>query len=139
MALVDDAQRLTVAEAQKALAKAVGERLMWVREHANLTPTELGAHVGVDSSAVRHIERGNRMPSIFLLLSLCHVLRVSPQYVLWGQLDGMDQELQRSLLAAHPELRWAGGSQPVGKRGKKHQRALRWAPPIGRPLELERT
>ena len=59
---------------------ALGERLRWAREMVSGGPTRLAADVGVDTSAIRHIERGVRLPSLHLLQALCHVLRISPQY-----------------------------------------------------------
>ncbi|HKW20960.1 MAG TPA: helix-turn-helix transcriptional regulator [Ktedonobacterales bacterium] len=96
--------RLTPYEAQFDEAKLIGERLRWVRELVDATPTQLAADLGVDVSAVRHIERGVRSPSLVLLMTICHVLRISPQYLLWGRLEGIDRELAVKLKSLHPEL-----------------------------------
>lgn len=98
----------TVYETQKEEAKRIGQRTKWARELVGLTPTELAADIGLDTTAIRHIERGQRLPSIHVLMSLCHTLRISPQYLLWGSLEAVDPELAMRLKHAHPELQWPG-------------------------------
>jgi transcriptional regulator with XRE-family HTH domain len=107
-----DAVRQTAIELQKEEAKRIGERLRWVRELIDATPTQLAADLGVDSSSVRHIENGIRLPSIHMLMTLCHVLRISPQYLLWGSLEGVEPELAARLKSAHPQLNWPS-AQPA--------------------------
>ena len=102
--------RQTPYDLQEEDARRIGDRLRWVRELINETPTELAANIGVDSSAIRHIERGARLPSIRMLMTLCHVLRISPQYLLWGSLAGVEPELAARLKAEHPELSWPSAS-----------------------------
>ena len=97
---------VTTYESQKQEAQRIGQRVRWVRELLGITPTQLGADVGVDASLIRHIERGVRLPSIHVLMSLCHVCRVSPQYLLWGSLEAVDLELAGQLKQLHPELQW---------------------------------
>jgi transcriptional regulator with XRE-family HTH domain len=96
----------TSVEEQKEEAVAFGERLRWVREMVSGSPTRLAADAGVDTSTIRYIERGMRMPSVPLLKMLCHVLRISPDYLLWGSLAGVEPELAAKLKAAHPGLSW---------------------------------
>ena len=100
----------TSIEDQKEEALAFGRRLGWAREMVSGSPTRLAADVGVDTSTIRYIERGMRMPSVPLLKLLCHVLRISPDYLLWGSLAGIDPELAARLKAAHPELSWPAAS-----------------------------
>ena len=93
-------------------AVAFGERLRWARELVSGGPTRLAADVGVDTSAIRHIERGARLPSLHLLQALCHVLRISPQYLMEGSLAAVDPELAARLKAAHPGLSWPASPAP---------------------------
>ena len=95
-------------EDQKQEALDFGRRLSWVRKLLEITPTRLAADIGVDSSSIRLIERGERMPSVHHMRSMCHVLRISPQYLMWGSLEGVEHELAAKLKAAHPELNWPG-------------------------------
>ena len=104
----------TPYEELKVDSVALGERLRWAREMVSGGPTRLAADVGVDTSAIRHIERGVRLPSLHLLQALCHVLRISPQYLLSGSLEAVDLELAARLKAAHPELSWPAASPNPG-------------------------
>ncbi len=96
----------TSVDEQKDEAIAFGNRLRWVRELYGDSPTRLAADAGVDTSTNRYIERGQRMPSVPLLKMLVHVLRISPQYLLYGSLEGVEPVLAAKLKAAHPELNW---------------------------------
>lgn len=104
----------TTYEMKKEEAKRVGQRTKWERELAGLTPTELAADIGVDSTVVRVIERGARLPSLHVMMAICHVLRVSPQYLLLGSLVAVDPELAARLKREHPELQWPGAPQDPG-------------------------
>jgi transcriptional regulator with XRE-family HTH domain len=100
---------------QKEEAKRIGQRVRWARELVSgETATNLAAFLGVDTSSLRHIERGARLPSIHLLMTLCHALRISPQYLLWGSLEGVDPELAARLKSAHPELSWPSSPPAPG-------------------------
>jgi transcriptional regulator with XRE-family HTH domain len=94
---------------QQVEARRIGERLRWAREAQNITRLNLATYAGIDWTMIRHIEHGRRVPSVFLVMSLCHILRISPQYLLWGVLSGLDEELHTKLAREHPEL-LAGGS-----------------------------
>ena len=96
----------TTIDMQRDEAKRIGQRLRWVREMVKATPTEIAADIGVDSTAIRQIERGARLPSIHTLMALCHVLHISPQYLLWGTLEAVEPELAAQLKQLHPELHW---------------------------------
>lgn len=102
-------------EAQR-LAADMGRRLQMVREALGLTFTQLGADVDVDSSMIRQIEKGKRGPSVPLIATLCHVLKITPQYLFYGDVRDIDPELRGVLLDRHPELRWPTLPQPAGKR-----------------------
>ena len=104
----------TTIDTQREEAKGVAERVRWARELAEATITELAADIGVDSTTIRHIEKGARLPSIHVLMSLCHVLRISPQYLLWGSLEGVDADIAVQLKARHPELYWPAASPAPG-------------------------
>lgn len=101
----------TTYDMRKDEARHIGQRTKWAREEAGLTATELAADIGVDSTVIRVIERGARLPSLHVMMEICHVLRVSPQYLLWGSLVEVDQELATKLKRAHPELLWPAALQ----------------------------
>jgi transcriptional regulator with XRE-family HTH domain len=107
------------------LAAEIGGRLRYVREALQMTTTELGAALGLDEAAVRHIEKGRRAPSVPLIATLCHLLRITPQYLFYGDTRDIDPELREALLQAHPELRWPSLPQPAGKRSSPRQGSVR--------------
>lgn len=98
------------------LAMDIGRRLQYVRLARGQTPTELGIDLGVDEALIRHIEKGRRGPSVPLIASLCHVLRITPQYLFYGDVRDIDPELRRVLLLEHPELRTPSQPRFAGKR-----------------------
>jgi transcriptional regulator with XRE-family HTH domain len=98
------AGKLLYTEEQRAEARRIGQRLAWAREAQGLTRQQLAALAGIDVSMARNMEIGDRVPSVFLAMSLCHILRISPQYLLWGMLQGVDGELSARLARQHPEL-----------------------------------
>lgn len=128
------AMESTLTEAQ-ILAGEMGRRLRFVREALQLTTTELGADLGLDEAAIRHIEKGRRAPSVPLIATLCHVLRITPQYLFYGDIRDIDPELRGVLLQEHPELRWPSLPQPAGKRSSPRRGTART--PTTRPrMEL---
>lgn len=86
------------------LARLIGLRIRWARELVQPNRAEFARGMGVDTSTVRDIENGRRMPSVFLLIELCHQLRAHPGYVLLGELRGTDGELAALLAMRHPEM-----------------------------------
>lgn len=104
-----------LTEAQQ-LALDIGRRLHWVRQVRGQTLAQLGLDLGVNGTLIRHIESGRRGPSVPLIASMCHVLRITPQYLFYGDVRDIDPELRRALLVAHPELRSPSQPRFVGKR-----------------------
>ena len=88
---------------RKAEAERIGMRLRWAREANRLTRVQLAADVGVHESLIRKLERGGCTPSIYLTLSLCHVLGISPDYLLWSSLERVSPTVRASLLQDHPK------------------------------------
>lgn len=129
----------TAPNEAKRLSAEMGLRLRYVRQALGLTTTQLGADLGVADSAIRHIEKGRRGPSVPFIATLCHALRITPQYLFYGDVREIDPELREALLAAHPELRWASLPQPAGKRSSLRRDTAR--PPMtrGRAPELTPT
>lgn len=86
-------------------ARAFGRRLAWARALVSGSQSQLARDVGCQRSMIQKIEAGQRTPSLYMLQSICHVLRISPQYLLSGSLQGVDGELAAMLLERHPEIR----------------------------------
>jgi transcriptional regulator with XRE-family HTH domain len=118
------------------LAAEMGQRLQWVREALGLTTTQLGAGIDVDEAMIRHIEKGRRGPSVPLIATLCHVLRITPQYLFYGDVRDIDPELRAILLVRHPELRFPSRPQPAGKRSSPRKNSVGRAK-TRTPMELQ--
>lgn len=91
----------------KSLDKmALGKRLSIIRRAQNLTSEQLSELCGVDNTHIRHIESGNRLPSIGLLVRLCNSLHVSPYYFLQDciELEENDIDKIKGLMELFPEL-----------------------------------
>lgn len=109
---VDDQRRIVQAMSNKArpaaysaVAKEIGQRILWARELVEPNRAAFARGLGVDRSTIRKIETGERPPSIFAVLALSHQLRVTPDYILIGRMRDVDGELAAELGARHPELR----------------------------------
>lgn len=100
----------------KRLAAEMGRRLQFVRKALGLTTTELAADLGLNEATIRYIEKGRRGPSVPLISTLCHLLKITPQYLFYGDVRDIDPELREVLVATHPELRWQSELYPAGKR-----------------------
>lgn len=60
----------------------LGKRLNQVRKSKGLTAERLSELCGVNSTYLRQIEGGRKLPSLPLFVQLCNVLKVSPSYLL---------------------------------------------------------
>lgn len=112
---------------QRTEAKRIGQRLAWARKAQNMTRQQLANAVGVDHSMIRYMELGQRVPSVFLAMSLMHVLQISPQYLLWGEMLRVEPGLAARLTHLHPEfqrpLSTPYGATPFpGKTGRSRAR-----------------
>lgn len=85
--------------------RAIGTRITWARELVFPNQSECARLLGVDASTLNKIEKGDRAPSVFLIMSLSNRLRVSTDFLLKGVLNGRtDGEMALRLAALHPEL-----------------------------------
>lgn len=102
--------------ADRAIMKAVGERLRWVREAERLSQQELAARIGVHQTTWSLYERGLRFPDQFEVQRLAAKLKISTQYLLQGSLEGVERRLAILLAARHPELAEPTDTEP--RKGK---------------------
>lgn len=82
----------------------IGQRIKWARELVEPNRAEFARTLGVDRSTLQKIEDGTRAPSVFNILEISHILRISPDYILTGNLKGVDGEIAGRLVHNHPEL-----------------------------------
>lgn len=104
----------TTSEAQR-LAEDMGRRLRWVREAFGLSTTQLAAHFNLDEAAIRNFEKGRRGLSAPFIATVCHFLRITPQYLFYGDVADIDPELRAILVRQHPELQWPSLPRSAGK------------------------
>jgi transcriptional regulator with XRE-family HTH domain len=91
-------------EADKALMRAMGERLRWVREAYGKNQAEMADIVGVSQAAWHYYEVGKRWPDQFEAVRLIAKLKISRAYLLDGNLQDVDKSLAIQLAGRHPEL-----------------------------------
>jgi len=82
----------------------LGQRIKWARELVEPNRAEFCRTIGVDVSTVRKVESDERGPGLGLLIRICHALRVSTDYAVYGSFNGVDPQLAAMLAARHPEL-----------------------------------
>ncbi len=65
----------------------MGERIRQARRLKRMTQSELAQAIGMSTSFVGHVERGNRVASIDTLVSICNALEVAPGKLLAASLQ----------------------------------------------------
>ena len=82
--------------------KKLGVRVRQQRILSEMTQEQLAKRVGISTSFVGHIERGEKKASIETVVALCNALEVSPAVLLQ---DSLSIEVMQSHLAASEENR----------------------------------
>lgn len=90
--------------ADRQMMLQMGERLKWVREANGWNQTQAGDMVGVTQTAWSLYERGLRWPDAFAAVRLIAKLKISREFLLTGDLGGVERDLAIRLAASHPEL-----------------------------------
>ena len=70
----------------------LGQTISRLRSENDITQTELADKIGVDSNYVSMFERGERLPSTFLLLSISDVLDC-PLHIIFLRAEGDTSDL----------------------------------------------
>ena len=89
--------------------ECLGARVRSRREAAKMTQKELASVAGCTSTHISNIENHYTIPSIELIMKLCSIFQVSPDYLLLG-IDRTDNEddwpdFREKLLLCTPEQR----------------------------------
>lgn len=69
--------------------KAFGARIREMREKRNFTIEEASELCDASVSTWKQYERGERLPGIEKLISICLVLKVKPEFLFGSELDGL--------------------------------------------------
>ena len=80
--------------------RKLGIRVRQQRELSDLTQGQLAARVGVSSSFIGHIERGEKKASVETVVALCNALEISPSVLLQ---DSLSDAVMQSQLAFDAE------------------------------------
>ena len=70
-----------------------GSRIKEMREHRNLTIEQAAELCDCSESTWKQYERGERLPSVPKLKSICLVLKVKPEYIYGSELDGLQEDI----------------------------------------------
>lgn len=62
----------------------IGQRIALRRKQAKLRQNALAASVGISNNYLSSIEGGKEKPSLEILVRICNVLQVTPDYLLMG-------------------------------------------------------
>lgn len=93
--------------------KAIGERLVAVREARGFLQGFIADMVGTSQQRWSNYERDGRVPPPDLLLKFCQVTGATSDFILFGRLDGMPMELLRQLRELEAEEK-AGPGERAG-------------------------
>lgn len=69
-----------------------GHRIKQMREHRKLTIEEAAELCDCSESTWKQYERGERLPSVPKLLSICLTLKVKPEYIYGPELNGLQED-----------------------------------------------
>ena len=78
------------------------ERLKKARKAAGQTTEQLANYCGLSPTYIRHIEAGDKMPSLNALIELCNSLEISPFFLLQDsigktELEEVDELTKRAI------------------------------------------
>lgn len=75
--------------------RVLGQKIGMLRRERKLTSDKLAGLCGVYPGHIRQIESGVRLPSLKLLIDICNVLQVSPEYLLSQELKDFGKDEHR--------------------------------------------
>ena len=84
--------------------KKLGARVRQQREMNQLTQAQLAGMVGVTTSFIGHIERGEKKASVETVVSLCNAMAISPSVLLQDSLNDGAMQSQLAIDADNEAL-----------------------------------
>ena len=82
----------------------MGVRVRQQRELNDMTQSELARRVGVSSSFIGHIERGEKKASVETVVALCNAMAISPSVLLQDSLTDAVMQSQLDFDAESQDL-----------------------------------
>lgn len=77
--------------------KLFGTRINKARKDRGLTAEKLAEACNINSTYLRQIEGGKKLPSLPVFATLCRELRVSPNYILPDLVEGTEAEKNQKI------------------------------------------
>ncbi|MEY8321323.1 helix-turn-helix transcriptional regulator [Lachnospiraceae bacterium 46-61] len=77
----------------KMKQKGLGKRINEVRKDRKLTAEKLSELCNINATYLRQIEGGKKMPSLPVFITICNMLKISPNYLLQDTLT--DNEISK--------------------------------------------
>lgn len=71
----------------KINALLLGRQIQNAREALHLPRSYVAAFCGISDTSYRHIETGDRLPSLPTFVGICNALRTSPSYLLCNEIN----------------------------------------------------
>lgn len=85
--------------------KVFGKKLNYIRKQRKLTSEQLGELCDVNAGHIRQIESGMRVPSLKLLIDLCNVLCINPEYLLAQDLNYQNTDESDIYIVAYEKIK----------------------------------
>lgn len=88
---------------------AVGKRISLIRKNRGMTQEQLAEKVELSNIYISHIENSRSIPSLETLMKLCSALDITPDEVLLGTKQDMENylqsDIQKKLILCTPKER----------------------------------
>lgn len=88
---------------------AVGKRISLIRKNRGMTQEQLAEKTELSSNYISHIENSRSIPSLETLMKLCSALDITPDEVLLGTKQDMENylqsDIQKKLILCTPKER----------------------------------
>lgn len=78
--------------------KSIGKRIKLRRKELNIKQNELAEKLNISNNHLSSVENGREKPSLELLLNICELLNVTPDYLLLGNMHTND--ISQDILAS---------------------------------------
>ena len=87
--------------------EVIGQRIKQRRKELHITQQEMAEHLDISNNHMSSIENGRQKPSLETLLQICDFLKVTPDYLLLGNMhaDDVPRDIMDGLrICSSPDL-----------------------------------
>lgn len=82
--------RISFGDYMEANYKEIGRRIAMRRKSMNIKQQDLAELLEISNNHLSSIERGKAGPSLDVLIDICNILRVTPDFLLMGSMYATD-------------------------------------------------